>query len=92
MGWASEEEWDECFPPLTCFALFPLFFTAASLHQPGSPGRQGHDAGGGVVFAGNQIQGRDFERRLRIFNRRQAEAQRPIGSGREVPPTQASLE
>src|ERR1017187_1198320 len=35
MGWESGEEWDESFPPLAFFALFPSFFMAASQTRRG---------------------------------------------------------
>jgi hypothetical protein len=55
----------------------------ASPHQPGLASRQGQNDAGASVFAGKQINGFDREKGLRIFNRGQAEDQRPLSIRRE---------
>ena len=57
----------------------------ALLHQPGLASRQGQNDAGASVFAGKQINGFDREEGLRIFNRGQAEEQRPLSVRRERP-------
>ncbi|HEX7578116.1 MAG TPA: hypothetical protein VF430_08780, partial [Verrucomicrobiae bacterium] len=56
---------------------------AASLHQSGRPACHGQNDAGTLVFARKQINGCDFEGRLRIFNGGQAEEQRVFSIRRE---------